>query len=105
MSLGAILEFYNSATMNLTHNICKNKVYIDLSLLFLLHVKDEDCDGNVGITLTTLVRKSEVSTWSRTNSKYFLGFSDYRYMYLFLRFLLLFVRKVFPMVMYLSNND
>ena len=34
MSLGAILEFYNSATMNLTHNIRKNKVNIDLSLLF-----------------------------------------------------------------------
>ena len=42
---GAILEFYNSVTMYLTHNIRKNKVNVDLKFLFLLHVNDGDrCD-------------------------------------------------------------
>ena len=31
---GAILEFYNSVTMNLTHNIRKNKVNVDLEFYF-----------------------------------------------------------------------
>lgn len=59
--LGILQLGNNESNTQYTH-VCKNKVYIDLSLLFLLHVKDEDCDGSVGITLTTLVRKSEVST-------------------------------------------
>lgn len=42
MPQGAILEFYNSATMYLTHNICKNKANVTYHLYFLLHVKDED---------------------------------------------------------------
>ena len=42
MPQGAILEFYNSATMYLTHNICKNKANMTYHLYFLLHVKDED---------------------------------------------------------------
>ena len=31
---GAILEFYNSVTMYLTHNIRKNKVNVDLEFSF-----------------------------------------------------------------------
>ena len=45
---GAILEFYNSATMylGLTHSIRKNKDKVDLVFLFLLHVNDGDrCGG------------------------------------------------------------
>ena len=40
---GAILEFYKSVTMYLTHNIRKNKVNIDIE--FLLHVNDGDRCG------------------------------------------------------------
>ena len=42
MLTGAILEFYYSVTMYLTHNIHKNKVNVDLKFLFLLHVNEGD---------------------------------------------------------------
>ena len=42
---GAILEFYNSVTMYLTHNIRKIKVKVDLEILVLLHVNDGDRCG------------------------------------------------------------
>ena len=45
---GAILEFYNSVTMYLTHNIRKNKVNVDLEFSFLLHVNDGDGCGIFG---------------------------------------------------------
>ena len=45
---GAILEFYDSVTMYLTHNIRKNKVKVDLEFLLLLHVNDGDCCGSFG---------------------------------------------------------
>ena len=48
---GTILEFFNSMTMYLTHNIRKNKVNIDLEFLFLLHVNDGDCCGSFGNTV------------------------------------------------------
>ena len=48
---GAILEFYNSVTMYLTHNIRKNKVNIDLEFLFLLHVNDGDRCGIFGTVI------------------------------------------------------
>ena len=48
---GAILEFYNSVTMYLTHNIRKNKVNVDLEFLFLLHVNDEDRCGIFGTAI------------------------------------------------------
>ena len=48
---GAILEFYNSVTMYLTHNIPKNKVNVDLAFLFLLHVNDGDGCGSFGFTV------------------------------------------------------
>ena len=49
---GAILEFYNSLTMYLTHNIRKNKLNMDLEFLFLflLHVNDGDRCGSFGNT-------------------------------------------------------
>ena len=47
---GAILEFYYSVTMYLTHNIRKNKVKVDLEFLFLLHVHDGDRCGGFGNT-------------------------------------------------------
>lgn len=52
MSTGAILEFYNSATvyMYLAHNIRKNKV--NCVLLFLLHVNDDDRYGSFDNTFT-----------------------------------------------------
>ena len=45
---GAILEFYNSMTMYLTHNICNNHINVDLEFLFLLHVNDGDRCGSFG---------------------------------------------------------
>ena len=45
---GAILEFYKSVTMYLTHNIRKNKVKVDLEFLLLLHVTDGDGCGSFG---------------------------------------------------------
>ena len=48
---GVILEFYNSVTMYLTHNIRKNKVNVDLQYLLLLHVNDADCCGSFGNTV------------------------------------------------------
>ena len=36
MLVGAILEFYNSVTMYLTHNKRKNKVNVDLEFLFFI---------------------------------------------------------------------
>ena len=48
---GAILEFYNSVTMYLTHNIRKNKVNVDLEFLFLLHVNDGDRCGIFGTAI------------------------------------------------------
>ena len=47
----AILEFYNSVTMYLTHNILKNKVNVDLKFLFLLHLNDGDRCGSFGNTV------------------------------------------------------
>ena len=48
---GAILEFYNSVTMYLTHNIRKNKVNVDLEFFFLLHVYDGDRCGILGTVI------------------------------------------------------
>ena len=48
---GAILEFYNSMTMYLTHNIRKNKVNVNLEFLFLLHVNDGDRRCSFGYTV------------------------------------------------------
>ena len=48
---GAILEFYNSVTMYLTHNIRKNKVNVDLEFFFLLHVNDGDRCGIFGTVI------------------------------------------------------
>ena len=45
---GAILEFYKSVTMYLTHIIRKNKLNVDLEFLFLLHVNDGDLCGIFG---------------------------------------------------------
>lgn len=60
MSTGAILEFYNSATvyMYLAHNIRKNKV--NCVLLFLLHVNDDDRYGSFDNTFTKWIRQSEI---------------------------------------------
>lgn len=58
MPQGAILEFYNSATMYLTHNICKNKANVTYHLYFLLHVKDEDVIV-VLLYFTMLIRQSK----------------------------------------------
>ena len=55
---GTILEFYNSVTMYLTHNIRKNKVNVDLEFLFLLHLNDGD-------------------QYSAKEDPYFLQFSEY----------------------------
>ena len=51
MLTGAIMEFYNSKTTYLTHNIRKNKVYVDLQFLFLLHLYDGDSCSSFGNTI------------------------------------------------------
>ena len=39
MSWGAILQFYNLTLLNLTQNVRKNKVIVDLKFLFWSDVK------------------------------------------------------------------
>ena len=77
---GAILEFYNSVTMYLTHNISENKVNVYLEFLFLLHLNDGDRCGSFGNTvLSNLVRQSEFLIYSAKEDQYFLEFSEYCY--------------------------
>ena len=48
---GVILEFYNSVTMYLTHNIGNNKENAHLAFLLLLHVNDGYPCGSFGNTV------------------------------------------------------
>ena len=57
---GAIREFYNSATMYLTHNIHKNKVHVDLECLFILHVNDGDRCDSFGNTVIKAFRVVDI---------------------------------------------
>ena len=48
---GVILEFYNSVTMYLTHNIGNNKENAHFAFLLLLHVNDGYPCGSFGNTV------------------------------------------------------
>ena len=92
---GAILEFYDSVTMYLAHSIRKNKVKVDLEILFLLHVNNGDrCDSFGDTTIEKLSQAVKVVDILREIRPVFPRIFRISLLHVF--FLLLSVLIVFP---------